>query len=170
MRKLVAVIAIAASTAAGSAFAAADANLNFTGLIRNPSCTVDSLSQDQTIDLNPVSISDFTGTTSTPTPFNINLKNCGDGTIVSMTVSGTSDSVASVLKSTGVATKVGVQLLKASSVGGTTGTAITLNSATSAGTVSGTSMTIPMVAQYYKLGTLTPGTVASSATVNFTYK
>lgn len=91
-----------------------------------------------------------------------------------MTVNGTNDTVASVLKNsasgTGAATYVGIQLLKATNAGDTTGSAITLGTAQSIGTVDSTNkMSIPMVAQYYKLGTLTAGSVAASATVNFTY-
>ncbi|MDR5838486.1 fimbrial protein [Caballeronia sp. LZ034LL] len=149
---------------------AADATLNFTGKIILPTCTVNAAYVNQTIDLGTVKITDFTGTTQNPTAFQINLESCVAGTNVAMTVNGTSDTVTSVLKNTGDAGKVGVQLLKASKVGDTTGTAITLGSAMTLGLVDATNkMTIPMVAQFYKLGALTAGTVAATATVNFTY-
>lgn len=149
---------------------AADAKLNFTGKIILPTCTVNPAYVDQTIDLGTVKITDFTGTTQNPKAFQINLESCVAGTNVSMTINGTSDTVASVLKNTGDAGKVGVQLLKANNVGDTTGSAITLGSATTLGLVDATNkMTIPMVAQFYKLGTLTPGAVTATATVNFTY-
>ncbi|SAK42409.1 type-1 fimbrial protein [Caballeronia pedi] len=165
------VLSISAMTMTGAALAA-DANLNFTGQILTSSCTVDTGSVTQTINLQSAYVSSFAavGATSNPTPFSLKLTNCSPSAKVSMTVAGTMDTVASVLKNTGLATQVGVQLLQASAIGGTTGTPITLNSAISLGTVDATaSMTIPMVAQFYRLGTMTAGTVTTSATVNFTY-
>ncbi|MBW8836678.1 MAG: type 1 fimbrial protein, partial [Burkholderia sp.] len=45
-----------------------------------------------------------------------------------------------------------------------------LNSTSSLGTVDNTNtMTVPFVAQFYRLGTLTAGSVTTTATVNFTY-
>ncbi|MEI7293914.1 fimbrial protein [Paraburkholderia tropica] len=152
---------------------AADVTLSFTGNIIVPTCTVDSTTANQTIPLTTASSSNFAsvGSTQLPAAFNLKLKSCTSGAGVSMTVSGTSDTVTSVLKNTGTATGVGVQLLLGSSVGATTGTAIALNALQSVGTVDATNaMTIPMVAQYYRLGTMTAGTVAAAATVNFTYK
>jgi major type 1 subunit fimbrin (pilin) len=159
------------SATAGSAFAA-DATLNFNGNILAAACTVDSSSANQTITLDPALVSDFpaVGATKNPAAFNLNLTNCTNGAHVMMTVTGTTDTVTSVLKNTGSATQVGVQLLSASSAGSTTGTAITINNARDMGVVDATNaMTIPMVAQYYRIGTMTAGTVAATATVNFTY-
>jgi major type 1 subunit fimbrin (pilin) len=156
---------------AGSAFAA-DATLNFSGTILQPSCTVDSSTANQTVTLDSTPIANFgsVGSTAAAKGVNLNLINCSAGTIVTMTVAGTMDTVASVLKNTGTATQVGVQILRASSVGSTTGTPIALNSAISLGTVgSSGAMTVPFVLQYYRLGALTAGTVAATATVNFTY-
>ncbi|SAL01165.1 fimbrial protein [Caballeronia calidae] len=166
-----ALFGILVATAAGSAFAVApDAYLYFEGDILPASCTVDTTTANQTIQLGSVTVSNFTGTTSNPAAFNLKLTNCSAGAKVSMTITGTMDTVASVLKNTGAAQQVGVQLLTASSVGATTGTPFTLNSATNMGTVDASnSMTIPMVAQFYKLGALTAGSVNASATVAFTY-
>ncbi|WP_050454342.1 fimbrial protein [Candidatus Burkholderia verschuerenii] len=113
MIKLSVVSAILAVASTTSAFAA-DATLNFTGNIIQPSCTVDSTSTNQTIDLGTAKTTDFAavGSTNSPTAFNLNLKNCAAGTIVTMNVAGTMDTVTSVLKNTGTATFVGVQLLK----------------------------------------------------------
>jgi major type 1 subunit fimbrin (pilin) len=172
MKKLNLLIAgcLASMTSVG-AFAA-DATLNFNGNILAASCTVDTDSVTQTITLDSALVSDFPAVNSIkyPAAFKLNLKDCTNGAHVTMTVTGTSDTVASVLKNTGTATQVGVQLLLASAVGSTTGTAIALNAAQDMGTVDATSaMTIPMVAQYYRLGAMTAGTVSSTATVNFTY-
>ncbi len=171
MRKFLLVSLILASTASGSAFAV-DATLNFTGTILPPSCTVDSSTANQTINLGTAPIVNFAavGSTGNPQGFSLNLINCDAGANVTMTVSGTMDTVPSVLQNTGTATQIGVQLLRASSVGATVGTPLTLNSAIALGTVGSTNaMTVPMVAQFYRLGTMTAGTVAATATVNFTY-
>ncbi|CAD6551216.1 fimbrial protein [Paraburkholderia sabiae] len=171
LRKIFSLLASLTLMAAGPAFAA-DANLNFTGLIMQPSCSIDSASANQVVNLGSAPIMNFAsvGSTTNATPFNVKLVSCAPGTVITMTVAGTMDTVASVLQNTGTATQVGVQLLKASSVGATTGTPVTLNSAVAMGTVDSTySMTIPFVAQFYELGTLTPGSVVATATVNFTY-
>ncbi|KMZ12412.1 type 1 fimbriae major subunit FimA [Candidatus Burkholderia humilis] len=164
-------LAFFVTTAAGSVFAA-DANLNFTGQILAASCSVDSSSANQTIDLGSAYVGTFAsvGSISNAKAFNINLNNCSANAKVSMNVTGTMDSVVSVLKNTGSATGVGIQLLSASAVGSTTGTPITLNSTISVGTVNASNaMTIPFAAQFYRLGTMTAGSVTTTATVNFTY-
>ncbi|MDR5796374.1 fimbrial protein [Caballeronia sp. LZ008] len=173
MKTLKLFFAICALNGAGSTLAA-DATLNFTGNIIFPTCTVDAASKTKTINLGTVKTTDFqqsVGATLSPQAFNLQLTGCATGTNVSMTVNGTQDTVNSVLKNTaGTATQVGVQLLKAAQSGGTTGTAITLGATTGAGTPDGAgNLTIPMVAQYYRLGTLTGGTVSATATVDFTY-
>lgn len=171
MFKYKTVLALPLLVSAANALAA-DAILTFTGTIILPTCTVVTGYDNQTITLDTAKTTDFAavGSVAKPKPFSIKLSNCTPGTNVTMTVSGTTDTVASVLKNTGGATQVGIQLLKASAVGDITGTAIAINTALGVGQVDGTNaMTIPMVAQYYRLGTMTAGTVSSSATVNFTY-
>jgi major type 1 subunit fimbrin (pilin) len=172
MRRSQLLLFMFAALAAAPAFAQSDATLTFSGTILPPSCDVDSSSQNQTVTLASTPIMNFAavGSTASPQAVSLNLINCPVGTNVTMTVSGTMDTVASVLQNTGNATGVGVQLLSASSVGATTGTPVTLNSASSLGTVGSTgTMTVPFVAQYYRLGTMTAGTVAATATVSFTY-
>jgi major type 1 subunit fimbrin (pilin) len=165
------VCAALAFAGAGPAYAA-DATVSFSGTFLQPSCTVDSSSANQTISLGTASIVEFpsVGSTKNPQSFSVNLTGCAPGTQVTMTVVGTVDTVTSVLQNTGTATQVGIQLLQASSVGATTGTPITLNSAKVIGVVDTTnSMTIPMVAQFYRLGSVGAGTVTSTATINFMY-
>jgi major type 1 subunit fimbrin (pilin) len=171
MRGFRLLLVLLASIFAGPAFAV-DATLNFSGTILPPTCDIDSSTANQTINLGSAPVRDFAavGTTANPVAFYLKLINCSVGAKVTMTVSGTMDTVPSVLKNTGTAAQVGVQLLRAANVGATTGTPVTLNSATGQGTVDATAtMTIPLVAQFYRLGTLTGGTVATTATVNFTY-
>ncbi|WP_250473666.1 fimbrial protein [Caballeronia sp. GAFFF1] len=171
MNKWKAGLVVLGLTSAASAFAA-DATLTFTGTILLPTCTVDPTSVSQTIPLGTARTTDFAavGDTRNPTPFNLKLNNCAANTNVSMTVNGTSDTVQSVLKNTGTAAQVGVELLKAANSGDTTGSPIALNTSATLGTVDATNaMTIPMVARFYRLGTMTGGTVSASATVNFAY-
>ncbi|WP_321879190.1 fimbrial protein [Paraburkholderia bannensis] len=171
VRIIALLIAILAASLAGRAFAA-DATLNFSGTILQPSCNLDSSTANQTVNLGSAQVTSFAavGSTGNPTAFYLSLVDCSAGTNVTMTVSGTIDTVASVLKNTGTATQVGVQILQAGSVGATTGSPLTINSAVARGAVDSTnSMTIPLVAQFYRLGPLTAGTVTTTATVNFTY-
>jgi len=171
MRRLQLLFAVLAATVASSAFAV-DATITFTGTFLPPTCTIDSASQNQTVNLGSVPISGFAavGSTANPTPVSLNLVSCAPGTNVTMTVAGTMDTVPSVLQNTGSATAVGVQILRAASAGATTGTPVTLNSAINLGVVDGTNaMTVPLVAQFYRLGTMGAGTVTATATVNFTY-
>ena len=151
---------------------AADATFTFTGDILMPTCTVNQSTANQTIKLDTARSQYFAavGSTGKPVAFKVQLDNCVPTTIVSMTVGGTIDTVASVLKNTGTATQIGVQVLKATNVGDVTGTPIQINSALALGVVDSTnSMTIPMVAQYYRLGTMTAGSVSAVATLNFSY-
>jgi major type 1 subunit fimbrin (pilin) len=170
--RLKVLLAIGTMLGANSAFSA-DATLTFTGNIILPTCTVDTTGTASNVPLAPAKTTDFAvvGDTQNPAAFNVKLINCVTNTNVTMTVSGTTDTLAgSVLKSTGTAEQVGVQLLKATKSGDTTGTPLTLNTAAAQGIVDGTgTMTIPMVARYYRLGTMTGGTVIASATVSFTY-
>jgi major type 1 subunit fimbrin (pilin) len=175
MRMFRLILATLAMTAAGSAFAGGDPlTLVFTGTFVPPTCTIDAGSQNQTVSLGSVALTSFAavGSTANPTPFNVVLDNCTQGTKITMNVTGSADSkVLSVLQNTGgSATQVGVQILQAASSGATTGTALTLNSNVNLGVVSTPgSMTFPFVAQFYRLGTMTAGSVAATATVNFTY-
>jgi major type 1 subunit fimbrin (pilin) len=169
--RLKALLAVGFMLGASSAYSA-DATLNFTGNILLPTCSVDTSATQSSITLDTAKTTDFAavGDTQNPVAFNVALKNCAPNTNVAMTVSGTIDTVGSVLKNTGVAAQVGVQLLKAAKSGDTTGTPLSLNTSATQGTVdaSGT-MTIPMVARYYRLGTMTGNTVVATATVDFVY-
>lgn len=152
--------------------AAPDATINFTGEFLAPSCTVDPETVDRTILLGTASVRDFpeVGSTRNPTAFNIRLTDCAPGTKVSMTMLGTPESVESVLKNAGTATQIGVQLLKAANQGDTTGAAIKIHSAFNLGVVpASNTMIIPLVARFYRLGTMTAGSVRTTVTVDFTY-
>ncbi len=139
-----------------------------TFVFTTPSCTVTTSSASQAITLPSVLSSTFAsvGSTAGASAFSVDLVNCITQTAVTMTVSGTVDTVQSVLKNTGTAQGIGVQLLN----GGAAGSALALNSAIAVGNVgAGTSMSIPMAAQYYRLGTVGAGSVVAVATVTLTY-
>lgn len=166
------ILAVAILGMARPVLAAPDATLYFSGEIILPSCTVDKDTINRVIPLGTVKSVDFAsiGSTQNPAAFDIKLIDCAPGTNVTMTVTGTIDTVPSVLKNAGTAGQVGVQLLKANQSGGITGTELALNSAIRLGTVpASNTMTIPLVAQFYRLGTMTAGSVTTKATVNFTY-
>jgi major type 1 subunit fimbrin (pilin) len=166
------VLASATLLCSGAAFAI-DATINFTGTIILPTCSVNPQSVSQTIDLGTAKTTDFAqiGSTQNPKAFQIDLEGCATGTNVAMTVNGTTDpSANSVLKNTGTAAAVGVQMLLSANTGDTTGTPITIGTSQAMGVIDATGKkTIPMVAQFYRLGTMTAGPVTSQATVNFTY-
>ncbi|WP_153488662.1 fimbrial protein [Burkholderia cepacia] len=170
MRKRQSLLVLFTMLTAGPVFAV-DAYMNFTGTVWAPSCTIDSSSTNQTVILASTLVGNFTSIGSTASAKAINVKlDCLVGTTVTMTVSGAAATVPSVLKNTGTAQQVGVQLLRATEVGGTTGTPIMLGSPLNLGAVSSSgTMTVPLVAQYYRLGKLTPGSVAATATLSFTY-
>ncbi len=166
-------IALAALAIMGSTSAqAADATLTFTGTIILPTCTPDTNTVTKTVPFGTAKTTDFAavGSTKNATAFDLKLVSCAPNTNVTMTISGTSDTLTSVLKNTGTAAQVSVQLLKAQKSSDTIGTAITLGSASALGVVDGTNtMTIPMVGQFYRLGTMSGGTVSAVATANFQY-
>lgn len=132
-----------------------------------PMCTL--LNTSLTVALPTINTSDLNsiGATAGRTPFSLDLQDCVLQTEVVMTMSGTTDGVASVLKNTGTASGVGVQLLN----GGVNGMPLELNSAIDMGNVgSNTTMRIPLAASYYQTGqNAGAGTVLAISTVTFTY-
>ncbi|GGP25090.1 fimbrial protein [Silvimonas amylolytica] len=172
MKKLIGLLATLALGYTAQSFAV-DADLYFTGTLTAPSCTVDG---DATVQLPPALTHDMNAagapTTFSPTAFNISLSNCTNVETVTMTLSATTDTLPSVLKNTGTAGGVGVQLLKANAVNDKTGTPLDFTAPLVMSKIdSNTVMTIPFVAQYYVLAQpVTPGKVAAMATFNFTYK
>ncbi|SAL16258.1 fimbrial protein [Caballeronia peredens] len=162
-------LAVLVSTAAGSALADS-ALITYEGKIQDPTCTIKSDSASQTIDLKTASVSDFksVGAVMNATAFNIQLIDCTPGITASMTVAGTSGSVPNVLRNTGSAANLGVQLLLAANVNDTTGSPIVFGNVISR-SIATTTHTVPMVAQMYRTGNLGAGTVAATATVSFTY-
>lgn len=100
---------------------------------------------------------------SRPTSFNISLEDCAAETIVSMTLSGTTAS-PTVLSNTGSAKGVGVQILK-------DGSPIAIGDTIAIGNVGDeTRMNIPLVAQYYRTGEVSPGDVKADAFFTMTYQ
>ncbi|WJV38360.1 fimbrial protein [Raoultella terrigena] len=132
-----------------------------------PMCTVANSSLTVTLPTIKTSDLNTIGATAGGTPFSIGLADCVLQTGVVMSMNGTTDGVSSVLKNTGTASGVGVQLLN----GGVNGSPLILNSAMDMGNVGlNTTMTIPLAANYYQIGQLVgSGTVLATSTVTFTY-
>ncbi|MDR5833374.1 fimbrial protein [Caballeronia sp. LZ034LL] len=172
MRGIRLMAAVSMMLCARAALAGSQATFSFYGSILAPSCVPDPATLPQVITLATVPVAEFVATTSGAKAFVIELSGCQPQTPVSMSVSGTIDTFPTVLKNlNGSATQVGVQLLLASGPGATTGTPIPVNGdAVALGTSGPTgTMIIPLVAQYYRLGALSAGTVGVMATVTFTY-
>lgn len=133
-----------------------------------PSCKLSAGTANQVITLPRISASSLptVGSTAGATRFGLNLENCVTQSIVTMNISGDATAVGSVLQNHGSAQGIGVQLLN----GGPAGTPLPLNTDVGMGNVgAATTMSIPLGVRYYRLGTVTPGTVDSVATVSFNY-
>ncbi|MBL5902945.1 fimbrial protein [Serratia fonticola] len=132
-----------------------------------PMCTVASDSQTLTVKLPPINASQMNvavGTTAQDTAFNLNLIDCISQSGITMTMNGTISTLSSVLKNTGSATGVNVQILHS-------GSPITMNSPINVGnTNSDTAYTIPLTARYYQSTASTmPGSVSTTSTITLTY-
>ncbi|MDR5877430.1 fimbrial protein [Caballeronia sp. LZ032] len=172
MRGIRLMTAVSMLLGAQAALASSQATFSFYGTILPPSCIPNPATLPQVVTLSTVAVTDFTGATSGAKAFVIELSGCQPQTSLAMSVSGTTDTLPTVLKNlSGSAAQVGVQLLLASRPGATTGTPIPINGdAVALGTSGPTgTMIIPLVAQYYRLGALSAGTVGVTATVTFTY-
>ncbi|MDR5778896.1 fimbrial protein [Caballeronia sp. LZ065] len=164
--------AVSMMLGAPAALASSQATFSFYGSILASSCFPNPATLPQVVTLATVPVADFTGATSGAKAFVIELSGCQPETSLTMSVSGTTDTLPTVLKNlNGSAARVGVQLLLASGPGATTGTPIPINGdAVPLGTSGPTgTMIIPLVAQYYRLGGMSAGTVGVTATVTFTY-
>ncbi|MDR5756520.1 fimbrial protein [Caballeronia sp. LZ035] len=163
--------AVSMLLSAPAALASSQATFSFYGSILASSCFPNPATLPQVVTLATVPVADFTGVTSGAKAFVIELSGCQPQTSLTMSVSGTTDTLPTVLKNLNGSARVGVQLLLASAPGVTTGTPIPINGdAVPLGTSGPTgTMIIPLVAQYYRLGALSAGTVGVTATVTFTY-
>ncbi|MEC5409472.1 fimbrial protein [Paraburkholderia sp. MPAMCS5] len=137
--------------------------------VRQVTCSVSSLSANQTIPMATVNPSMFpgSGSVAAKTPFSIALI-CDANVGVAVTfVSATGNSgIASVLASGGTATGVGVQLLNASGAPITLGDPLQLTSGTVA------NPTFNFFAQYWRLGSapVTSGSVNASTIFTMSYQ
>ena len=139
---------------------ASDGTINFTGEITDETCTVDTGSQNLTVNLGKVSKSSLDGAAgkkSSPTGFQLKLTSC-PATVTGATVKfdGTSDSNNSNLlkltQESGVATGVGIEIADK------TGTAIPLYSESMVYALAEGSNTLNFVARYVStLASVTTG-------------
>lgn len=133
---------------------------------RIPTCHLAAGDVSRTIQLDPVRLSNFTGTWIGKKTFDISA-DCSNASNVTFRFTGTPASGNSALfASTGDARGVGLWLY--SRIGGVESTLSHNGTRTVA--VSGTRAVLPLGAAYHKTtGTLTKGTLASTVTVNITY-
>jgi type 1 fimbria pilin len=105
------------------------------------------------------------GSTHGRTPFSLPLTCTGSGVAVSVQLdrNGAVSSIPGVLSSTGTAAGVDVQLLDQNLA------AVPFGSKVPKGKSTQSMMNIPFYAQYYRTGTVSPGTVRASATFTFSY-
>lgn len=143
-------------------------SIYITGTInpRIPTCHLAAGDVSRTIQLDPVRLSNFTGTWIGKKTFDISA-DCSNASNVTFRFTGTPASGNSALfASTGDARSVGLWLY--SRIGGVESTLSHNGTRTVA--VSGTRAVLPLGAAYHKTtGTLTKGTLASTVTVNITY-
>lgn len=175
------VLAVLVATAAAPfAMAASDGTINFTGEVKDATCTVTVNGvvspAVSAVKLPTVSVSNLATVNATAgrTGFNIELSNCSANakTASAFFEPGNSvDSVSGLLKNvSGKATKVNLQLLDGGGApikaGDTSQTLAAGTAITAAGIT-----TLPYSVQYIATGTgITPGTVISSVTYSINYQ
>ncbi|MGU3525053.1 fimbrial protein [Enterobacteriaceae bacterium C23F] len=131
-----------------------------------PACTVNSYDKSVDLGLAYTNKLKAVGTTTNPVPFTINMTCANSALSPTVTFSADTDaSNATVLKNTGSATGIGVQLLYGSSI-------ITPGTAMPLGTVTSTAATdYSFTAQLFQLAeTVTAGSIQSSATFTVDYE
>lgn len=170
-----------ASFASAGAFAAASGTtvaggtVHFTGEVVDAACVVDTGSQNQTVELGQVKMSDLAtkGAVANTKQFNITLDECSTLAASTAAVSfngpvtaedASALSVSSITTPGNAATNVGIQILSDGTVitpnGGATGSKMTL--------VDGTNV-LPFAAQFVATGIATAGAADADATFNITY-
>ena len=131
-----------------------------------PTCNLAMGDVNRTVPLDPIRLSNFTGTWLAKKTFDISA-DCNNASNVTFRFTGTPASGNSaIFASTGTARGVGLWLY--SRIGGVEATLSHNGSRTVA--VSGTRAVLPLGAAYHKTtGTVTKGSLASTVTVNITY-
>ena len=142
---------------------AADGQIEFTGVVNDNACTINSQSVTQSVDMGQVRIADFPNTvgalaTTDGTPFSISLENCSGPTMRNATVkfsgqpAATDATILGMVGSNQVA-GVGIQIADA-----VTGTKLPLNTESTAYTLRPASNTFDFTASYVRLVADTVGT------------
>lgn len=174
------IVALALTTAAlgyNGLACAADGTINFTGMIADNVCTVDTASATQTVNLGNVSVNALAsaGTTASPTRFTLTLKNCPDTVKTAQTrfdgtpASGNSSILALNTPADGTMTaakNVGVAIYEQDS-----STLVPLGTPSKDTKISSTAdNTLTYIAKYYATGTpVSAGLADATATFTITY-
>lgn len=174
-------IVMAAATAQ-----AADGQVEFTGVVNDNACTINSESVKKSVDMGQVRIADFAntvGATAGDTPFSISLENCSGSTLknASIKFSGqqsATDATVLGMVGTNQVKGIGIQIADAR-----TGDKLPLNTASTDYVLRPQSNTFDFTASYVRLVADTPGadgapdtrgigtgTVNALATFDVTYK
>ena len=174
-------IVMAAATAQ-----AADGQVEFTGVINDNPCTINSESVKKSVDMGQVRIADFAstvGSTAGATPFSISLENCSGPTLKNASIKFSGQQAASDATVLGMVgsnqvSGVGIQIADAR-----TGDKLPLNTASTDYVLRPQSNTFDFTASYVRLVADTPaaedapatrgigtGTVNALATFDVTYK
>jgi len=134
--------------------------------IIDPACSVNTTPINVTLPTMNASALGSTGASAGRTGFNISL-NCSSGATLDIQLNyvGTNTGITGVLKSTGSAGGVGVQLLDQNSNPVVFGNTTVLGA-----TPNNSQWNIPYFAQYYRTGTVTAGSVTASATFTLSYQ
>lgn len=135
---------------------AADGQIEFTGVVNDNACTINSQSITQSVDMGQVRIADFPNTvgalaTNEATPFSISLENCSGPTMRNATVKfsgqpAATDSTILGMVGTNQVPGLGIQIADAR-----TGAKLPLNTESTAYTLRPLSNTFDFTASYVRL-------------------
>ncbi|MCH4875002.1 MULTISPECIES: fimbrial protein [Pseudomonas] len=174
-------IAMAAATAQ-----AADGQVEFTGVINDNACTINSESVKKSVDMGQVRIADFAntvGATAGETPFSISLENCSGSTLKNASIKFSGQQAATDATVLGMVGANQVKGLGIQIADARTGDKLPLNTASTDYVLRPQSNTFDFTASYVRLVADTPGadgapdtrgigtgTVNALATFDVTYK
>ena len=174
-------IAMAAATAQ-----AADGQVEFTGVINDNACTINSESVKKSVDMGQVRIADFAntvGSTAGETPFSISLENCSGSTLKNASIKFSGQQAATDATVLGMVGSNQVKGLGIQIADARTGDKLPLNTASTDYVLRPQSNTFDFTASYVRLVADTPGadgapdtrgigtgTVNALATFDVTYK
>ena len=165
---------------------AADGQVEFTGIVNDNACTINSESVKKSVDMGQVRIADFAntvGATAGETPFSISLENCSGSTLKNASIKFSGQQAATDATVLGMVGANQVKGLGIQIADARTGDKLPLNTASTDYVLRPQSNTFDFTASYVRLVADTPGadgapdtrgigtgTVNALATFDVTYK